>query len=203
MDDFKKRVYLLGDFFHDALSLGKTPVGLIKAILSNRVDKAFREKLNMAVTGVLGCKYCSWLHSEMALSHGVKDSEIQKILSQEIGDFPEEEAVALAFAQHYSETGGRPGKETLSRFYAYYDQALAKDILFYIQMIYIGNLSGNSIDAFISRIKGDPVEESSMGSELAIFFFLGPYFLIILPMLARMANKKENKKANKVSGLET
>ncbi|MGC9323437.1 MAG: carboxymuconolactone decarboxylase family protein [Desulfomonilia bacterium] len=183
-DCFRKRVYDLGSFFRDVGSLGKDSIALIVAFYSGRVNKAFREKLSMAVTGVLGCRYCSWLHSEMALSHGVKSEELQKILSNELGDFPQEQAVALAFAQHYSETGGKPQIQTEQRFYEFYGPEISRDILLNIKIIYFGNLSGNTIDAFFSRVKGAPHEESSLWSELVILFLLGPYFFIVLPLLA-------------------
>ena len=76
-----------------------------KNIKAKGVSHKLRERLMVAVSGVLECKYCTWLHSEMALSHGVDAKDIQELLSTEIGKFPEEETVALAFAQHYSKTG--------------------------------------------------------------------------------------------------
>ncbi|HHO77263.1 MAG TPA: carboxymuconolactone decarboxylase family protein [Deltaproteobacteria bacterium] len=183
-DDFRKRVYELDSFFRDAVDLGRNIVALTRAFYSCRVDKAFREKLNMAVTSVLGCRYCTWLHTEMALSHGVDPQELQKILSGEIGSFPGEHSVALAFAQHYSETGAVPDKNAKRRFYEFYDHETANDIVLYIKVIYFGNLSGNTIDALIGRIKGRPNEASRLLSEIVISVLLGPYYLIILPLLA-------------------
>ncbi len=183
-DQFRKRIYSLGGFFRDAIFLVRNSFLLLRTFLSGRVDKAFREKLNMAVTSVLGCRYCTWLHTEMALSHGVGPEELQKILSNEFGDFPQEQAVALAFAQHFSETDAAPQKEAEQRFREIYDHDTAQDILFYIKFIYFGNLSGNTIDAFFSRLKGRPIETSSLFTETVIAALLGPYFLIILPLLA-------------------
>jgi len=181
---FTKRVYSLGSFFRDAVFLAGNTFGLLSTFCSTRVDKNFREKLNMAVTAVLGCRYCTWLHTEMALSHGVEPEELQKIMSYEFGDFPREQAVALAFAQHFSETDAAPDREVLQRFHGFYDHETAKDILHYIKFIYFGNLSGNTIDALISRVKGRPVDASSLLTEIVIAALVGPYFLIILPLLA-------------------
>ncbi|MBN2297422.1 MAG: carboxymuconolactone decarboxylase family protein [Deltaproteobacteria bacterium] len=193
-DDFRKRVYSLGSFLRDAVMLGRNVIALTRTFCSRRVDKAFREKLNLAVTGVLGCRYCTWLHTEMALSHGVEPEELQKILSLELGAFPDEQAVALAFAQHYSETGAAPEREAEKRFYEFYDNETAHDILLYIKIIYFGNLSGNTIDAFINRVQGKPYDASSLWSELVIFFVLGPYYLIILPLLAFAFHYKKQRK---------
>lgn len=190
-DDFRKRVYGLGEFFRDFLSLGCNSLNLIASLCWRQVTKALHAKLNMAVIGVLGCRYCSWLHSELALSNGVDDKELQELLSQELGAFSEEEAVALAFAQHYSETGGRPSKEAEQRLQEYYGPEMAKHLLLYLQVIYFGNLSGNTIDAFLHRLRGQPVDSSTLLSELVIFLIMGPYYLIILPLIARAIHRKQ------------
>jgi len=189
--DFRKRVYGLGEFFRDFLLLGRNSLDLIASLCRRQVGKALHAKLNMAVIGVLGCKYCSWLHSELALANGVEDKELQELLSQELGAFSEEEAVALAFAQHYSETGGRPSKEAEQRLQEYYGPDMAKHILLYLQVIYFGNLSGNTVDAFIQRLKGRPVDSSTLPGELVIFLIMGPYYLMILPLIAWGIHKKQ------------
>ncbi|MEE4236526.1 MAG: hypothetical protein V2I51_07360, partial [Anderseniella sp.] len=67
------------------------------------------------------------------------------------GEFPEEEAVALAFAQHWAETGGEPDPEAEHRFRAYYGERVSDDILNWMRMIQMGNLLGNSFDAIVWR----------------------------------------------------
>lgn len=184
-NSFHKRIYTTSRFFHDLSAIIEGAPDIIKASRNKRVTKAFREKLFVAVSNVLGCQYCSWLHTEIALSKGVEKKEIHKLLSQEIGDFPEDEAVALAFAQHYSETGRKPKKDAEQRFYGYYGREMASDILMYIEVMYFGNLAGNTVEAFLERLKGHPAEESNCCGELIIFLLASPYFLIILPLLTR------------------
>jgi len=183
-DDFKKRTYDFKVFLKDLVCLIFGMPALLRALRSRRVDKAFREKLNMAVTGVLGCRYCTWLHSEMALAHGVGPDEIGNLLSGELGDFPEELCVALAFAQHYSEKGSYTLKGARDRLYEYYGHEMARDILIYIRIIYFGNLSGNTVDAFLCRLMGKRDEKGGLFSELFIFILMGPYFLLVLPALS-------------------
>lgn len=190
-DEFRKRVYSLGEFFPDLVSLGRNSFNLVRAMNSRRIGREFHAKLNMAVIGVLGCRYCSWLHSGLALNSGVQDGELRQLLSQELGDFPEEESVALAFAQHYSETGGRPDKAATERLYEYYGAETSEDIELYLQMIYFGNLAGNTIDAFLHRLRGRPTQGSSITSELVIFLMLGPYYLVILPLIATILHRKK------------
>lgn len=183
--NFKKRVYNnRSDFFNDLFFFFRNIPNFIKSIYKKRINAAFREKLMVAASAVLDCKYCSWLHTEIALSKGVGKEEIKKILGKEIGKFSEDEAVALIFAQHYSERGGRPEKKAEERFYKYYGEEKARDILNYIRAIYFGNLAGNTVDAFLSRIKGKPAEGGNIWNELIVFLILSPYFFVILPIVA-------------------
>jgi AhpD family alkylhydroperoxidase len=119
---------------------------------SGRVSRAFAEKIMLAVTQVNGCRYCAYGHSRMALREGVAPEEIEKILAAELGNFPEEEAVALAFAQHWAETEGQPDPEAERRFREYYGPTISDDILHWMRMINMGNLMGNTLDAILYRL---------------------------------------------------
>ena len=73
-------------------------------------------------------------------------------MANELGDFPEEEAVALAYAQHWAETGGQPDAEADRRFRDYYGPEISGDIVNWLRMIQMGNLMGNSFDALLYRL---------------------------------------------------
>jgi len=198
---FQSRIYnSLGDFFYDFLRFIINSFAYIRNASNRRVEQPLREKLMVAVSGVLECKYCTWLHSEMALTHGVDEAEIQKLLSSELGDFPEDESVALAFAQHYSESGGKPNDGAKARLFNYYGAKKAQDILSYIQIIYFGNLSGNTVDAFLSRLKGQAVEDSNLFTEVVIFMIVGLYYLGILPILAHVLGYYNAKRKRRARG---
>jgi AhpD family alkylhydroperoxidase len=164
---FSKRIYtprsLLQDFrdilnhFHEFRS----------AVRSRRIDQAFAEKIMLAVTAVSGCRYCSYGHARMALASGVSPEEVDLLLGGEVGHASPEEAPALFFAQHYAESGGHPDPEMVQKLVQTYGQERARDILAHVRMITLGNLSGNTFDALLSRLGGRPAEGSSLGSELA------------------------------------
>jgi AhpD family alkylhydroperoxidase len=106
----------------------------------------------MAVTAVNGCRYCARFHSRLALQEGVPPDEIARILSLDLSDFSPEEAVALAFAQHWAETEGQPDAEAERRLYETYGPQRSADILNWMRMINMGNLLGNSWDALLWRV---------------------------------------------------
>jgi AhpD family alkylhydroperoxidase len=196
-DSSRTRIYTkVSSFFYDLFCLTYNSLAYVKnATQGAGVSHALREKLMVAVSGVLSCRYCTWLHSEMALTHGVNAEEVQKLLSMEIGDFPDDEAIALAFAQHYSETGGKPQEKARARLDDYYGRKKAGHIVSFVQMIYFGNLAGNTVDAFLNRLKGNPAEGSNLWSETVIFLLVSPYYLIILPVLAFTLSQFNSRKA--------
>lgn len=119
---------------------------------SERVSRAFAEKIMMAVTAVNNCRYCARFHTRLALGEGIPRDEIEQILALDIGSFPEEEAVALAFAQHWAETAGHPDATVERRFRDYYGPNVSADIMNWIRMINFGNLAGNTWDAILWRL---------------------------------------------------
>ncbi len=156
---------------------------LRQAARRGNVSRAFAEKIMLAVTRVNGCRYCAYGHTRAALAAGVPESEIQCLMSGDLGCFPEEEAVALAFAQHYAESACQPDPQALQRLVAYYGPETAADIQAYLRMITFGNLYGNTFDALLSRLVGKPAPASSLGSELGVLF--GVFVLVPLAFLKR------------------
>ena len=165
---FTKRIYTLPLFTADVRQIFDHMDSLRRAARGGRVNRAFAEKIMMAVTSVNGCRYCSYAHSRAALAAGIPEAELQRIMSLDLGDFPESEAVALTFAQHYAETCCHPDPAAWQKLVSYYGQDTAEDILAYLRMITFGNLLGNTFDALLSRLKGKPAPGSSLWSEVRI-----------------------------------
>jgi AhpD family alkylhydroperoxidase len=181
--NFNKRFYTPRTFLYGLRELVSHLGDLEKTARSGRVSRAFAEKIMMAVTQVNGCRYCAYFHTRMALRAGVMPGEIGKLLAAEIGDFPKDEAVALAYAQHWAETAGQPDLEAERRFRAYYGPQVSNDILNWMRVINFGNLTGNTVDAFLSRLRGAPALDSNPVGELLLFLLCAPF---TLPLLARM-----------------
>lgn len=156
---------------------------LRRAARRGRVSKPFAEKLMLAVTRVNGCRYCAYGHTRAALALGVPADEIQRLMAGDLGSFPPEEAVGLAFAQHFAESRGQIDPDAWQRLVEAYGEETAQDILPYLRMITFGNLYGNTFDALLSRLAGNPAPGSSLWSELGIL--LGVFVLVPLELLKR------------------
>lgn len=185
MNGFDKRFYTMGKFGRDFLSFIRHIPDLIDSVGSRRISHKFAEEIMMVVTQVNGCRYCSYVHSKSALMSGVSEKELLKLLELQCNDFPEEEAVALTFAQHYAESGRKPDPEVEKRFRDYYGLHASQDIMNYIRVITMANLAGNTVDAFLSRLKGQPAKNSNPISEFILFLIFAP---VTLPLMGRLRN---------------
>jgi AhpD family alkylhydroperoxidase len=175
---FSKRIYTFPTLRQDLRQIAIGMDDLRAASRSKHISKAFAEKTMLAVTRVNGCRYCSYGHSRAALAAGVPEDELQKIMVGDLGEFPEQEVVALTFAQHYAESGCKPDAAAWQRVVDYYGTETSREILAYIRMITFGNLYGNTFDAFLSRLAWRPAAGSSFLNELGVL--LGG--LVILPI---------------------
>jgi hypothetical protein len=113
------------------------------------------------------CRYCTYAHVHSAARMGFAQDEIERLLAGDLGQADPDEAEALAFATHYAEAGGRPDLEAVSRLEAAYGSDKTRDILTTIRLIMLGNLVGNTFDALVSRLRGQPAVESTLQSEAA------------------------------------
>ncbi|MEW5872574.1 MAG: carboxymuconolactone decarboxylase family protein [Chloroflexota bacterium] len=181
LSSFNKRIYTIPTFKADVCRIFDHIDELRQAARGGRVNQAFAQKIMLVVSTVNGCRYCSYGHSRAALTAGVSESELQSLLALDLGAFPENEVVALTFAQHYAEAKGQPDPTAWQRVVAYYGEETAKDILAYLRMITFGNLLGNTFDALLSWLTGKPAADSSLGNELKILLgavWMPPYRLI-------------------------
>ncbi len=175
---FKKRSYTFRAFLRDNLQMFKNRSEIKQMKKAGRVNPQFEKRIMLAVTAVNGCRYCEWGHTQSALNLGCSEEEIKHIMIHDFGSCDPDEVIGLAYAQHYAETGGNPSSENWERLMEYYGEEKAKDIQLVIEMITMGNLLGNTLDAFESRLKGVPPEKGSFLFELFIYSLALPFVLI-------------------------
>ncbi len=165
---FNRRIFTWATFRESLQDVLDHLDDLRAAARSGRVSKAFAEKIMLAVTQVNGCRYCNYGHTRAALKVGVTKEELRHLVQGQFDRLPEDEIIAILFAQHYAEQGGKPDEEAWQRLVETYGPETARDIMAYIRMIMFGNLLGNTFDAFLSRLAGRPAEGSSLFDEIAV-----------------------------------
>ena len=150
---FRKRTYSnFGDVLHDLLFVVRNGSRLRRARRQGLVAPDFQERLMMAVTAVNGCRYCSYFHAREALRTGLSSIEIEHLLGGSVSGCPEDEMIALLYAQHWAENDARPDAEASARLRRTYGEEMTAAINIVLRMIRMGNLLGNSWDYFLFRL---------------------------------------------------
>ena len=149
----RKRTYSgPGALLSDLTFILRNAKALRRAQQNGLVSPAFRERLMLAVTAVNGCRYCSWFHAKEALKSGVGQDELTQLLAGTVDGCPEDEAVALLYAQHWADANAVPDAEAVLRLQQEYGVERADAIHIVLRMIRMGNLTGNTWDSFLHLI---------------------------------------------------
>ncbi|MHA1732499.1 MAG: carboxymuconolactone decarboxylase family protein [Promethearchaeota archaeon] len=191
---FEKRVYTMREAVTDIAVVAREFPRIREAFKSGRVGRGFGERIMNAVTAVNGCRYCTWLHAKMALENGTPEEDLLKIYANDVKSCSEDEVVALAFAQHYAESGCRPSREATKRLVACYGLEKARDVLTYIRLITIGNLLGNTYDGFLSRLRGAPAP----GGSLLLEVIAAPFGYLV-GLMIKFASRKARDRGGEAS----
>jgi AhpD family alkylhydroperoxidase len=154
MQTFKKRYLTRPQQLFSMIKVMRRQAKKIKDLNEHqKINPALCEKVMLAVSGVTNCVYCSYLHAKNALEKGVCDSEIVKLLNCEFGDFPEHEATALLYGQHWAETDGRPEANVKMRVMEYYGKEKLDHLETIIRALYMGNLVSNTVEAYQNGVR--------------------------------------------------
>jgi len=184
---FSKRSFSFRSFIrYIALMFKQLPsiMPMLSSAPESRLSAAFQERIMMAVTAVNDCRYCSFFHAKMALEAGCSDDEIEQILGSELSCVDPGELPALAFAQHFAESHEHPSPIALKRLLQVYGRSKTGRILLACMGITMGNLLGNTIDAYESRLLGKPAQSGSAWFEGLI------YYLSVRPMRRMVAHNR-------------
>lgn len=147
MGTFAKRKFdSFGHFWNELRFIFKSQK-TVRAIHSGKtLTDAFRERLFMAVTSVNRCRYCSFVHTRAALKAGVSQEELDGFLSRNAETVPDEERVAIIFAQHWVDSGGHPDPDAVEKLNTTYGPETAAAIQTAVRFINYNNLFGNTVD---------------------------------------------------------
>jgi AhpD family alkylhydroperoxidase len=150
---FSKKTYRNPkEFFSDLWFPIKNRRRLREVTNKGLIAPAFRERLMLAVIAVYGCRYCSYFHARQALKSGLAPEEMSRLLSGDVNNCPEEEAVAVIYAQHWAESDAHPDPEAVRKLKQTYGIEKTESIHLMLRMIRLGNLMGNSWDYLLYRL---------------------------------------------------
>ena len=147
----------------------------------NAIKPDLNESVMVTVNSVNSCPFCEGLHGQLARMAGVEAPEaLQQSESAEacrnVVDHP-----AISYARTFAEQNGR-GPDMDSAFDSLSEtegKGRASSVRALCWFLLWGSIGGNTINAFLSRLRGAPKAGSSVFFELLFFLYYGPLFLVI------------------------
>ncbi|MHA1984467.1 MAG: hypothetical protein ACW967_08945 [Candidatus Hodarchaeales archaeon] len=143
----------------------------------------------LTTTKEFGCPYCLWIQENKAPDYGCTSQTINAVKSNKYDDFPSNEIIALNFAKHYAESKRNPAKKEIKKLVRYFGKKESSNLINFLHLVSVGNLMGNTVDAFESRLKGIPVKNGSILFEMFIYLIGG---FLVKRIMIRMGLKIKN-----------
>ncbi|MCF7926187.1 MAG: carboxymuconolactone decarboxylase family protein [Candidatus Izimaplasma sp.] len=160
------RVFSIKEQLKNIYYGAKSFVLLKRSKKSRLMTKKFKERIMLAITEVNGCAMCSYIHTKISLSSGMEAAKIKEILTGNVKNVPEEEAVGIAFAQHFASSKEDPTDETIKRLVDEYGYRKAELVVAACNVITMTNGMGTSLDYLWNRIKLKKYKASNILVEL-------------------------------------
>lgn len=185
-----KRTLTRDNFFKTVADVVASGPVLFEAAFRPRISATLREKLFLAVSSVNDCRYCKWGHTHWAMAQGVPLDEVNQILGQQSESLAAKnpaEAAAILFAQHYAEELDQIDPDSIENLREHYSDTEVAEILAYVRFITLTNLTGNTVDAFLT---GSCSQGKASSFESAVAAVAAPVALV-LTQLAKFDSKIE------------
>ncbi|MAX57197.1 MAG: hypothetical protein CL537_17045 [Alcanivoracaceae bacterium] len=178
---FQHKTASLKELAVHGLNLAASPENLYGILVSKRFDPAFREEIMVAIATLNACKYCNYAHHDFALQAGVSKEELAQLEGIAPEDFDEEKFLAISYARELANrnfSGVTP--ELIKKMKNKYTIEERGDIQTAARIIMLFSMICNTSDAFLSRLRGEPAEDSNALDEAVVASL---FFGSILPVV--------------------
>ena len=159
----------------------------IKAIYDGRLDEGFREQLMVAVAFQNQAPYCNWVHRVWASLAGVSDEELENIEQLNLDDLDPEVATAVLYVRALVSSEWQDVPHDLrQQMHEHFTWREINDIELIANSMDFGNRGANTWDAMHARLKGQPMEDSDLVSEVFFSYLMPPLFPNRLRKVSRL-----------------
>lgn len=169
-----------------------TEAATLKAIYKGRVDAGFRETLMVSVAFQNNAPMCNWIHRIWATNEGVPADLLDSIERMQLDELEPRLATAVIYVRALaaSEWQEVPRAVRLAM-HEHFSWREIEDIELIAKAMDLSNRGGNTWQALLSRVRGQPVEGSDLLSE------------IILSSLILLAAPGRLRKVSRSTGVST
>ena len=164
----------------------------LKAIwFEHRLDPAFREELMVSVAAANTSRQCSFAHREWAKGEGLSLSELAAIEHKQPESLDERTWAAVAWAQAAARSHFRLAEVPAvieANFRERFSSQEQADIELVARTMTWMNRASNTVDAALSRLRGEPVPGGGVLRELTavvLYALITPFILVIVSVKQR------------------
>ena len=134
----------------------------------------------ICAAGADSSRQCSYAHRQWAKSVGVTEEEVVALENLDFTAFDRRRWAAFAWAQAYARNDlGTVPDDVDALFRRYYDAQERADIELAARTMYWLNETSNSVDAFLARLRREPVSGSTLTTEIVALLL----YAIVAPVL--------------------
>lgn len=164
---FRKKTYRVGGLLRDVAKLiGR---GSDVADVTTAMDPALREQVMLAVARTNACRYCIFAHTDAGRHAGLTDADLARLESMDPADFDRRAWAAVAYARALARADlGPVDTDILDEVLVFHGEEGRRRIETATLLMTVSNLTGNTVDALWSRLRGDPAPGSRFCDEVAI-----------------------------------
>ncbi|MBI2570163.1 MAG: carboxymuconolactone decarboxylase family protein [Candidatus Schekmanbacteria bacterium] len=198
----RRRIYSVRQMLADAWKLCELRPDPVTIYFRPALDPVTRELVAVAVSEVNECRYCTFVHGEWARWLGVPGEEIDALAAGARGDgHGSALAVAIAYARALADTGTLPA-ELAAMTRSHFTEEQRRQLEVVVRAMSIAGRAGNTADAFLSRLQGEPRGDSRCADELPIAIAVGLFggavygVALIAAALRRLGGERPEAQAN-------
>lgn len=164
---FRKKTYSVGALVRDVAAL----VGRADDVadVNTAMDPAFREQVMLAVARTNECRYCVFAHTDAGRHAGLTDADLARIEGMDPTDFDRRSWAAISYARALAQADlGPVDADHVAAVVEFHGEEGRRRIETATRLMTVANLTGNTVDALLSRLRGDPAPGARICDELAI-----------------------------------
>lgn len=179
-EPFRKRVYTVASALRDLLGLTTRLRSIWRVWARSELDPVLREQVMLAVAHANECRYCVAAHHTWALAVGADERELAALAGLDPDSFSSQHRIELAWALARLQAGFGPVADDLERALAERRTPTQRtDLDTVVRVMTIANLTGNTFDALLCRLRGAGAAHSRLADELVIG---GAFALAAIPV---------------------
>ena len=169
------RTYRLSELGRDLGSIALRVPALWSIWVGDRLPKALREQVIVAVAQVNACRMCAHAHSRLALEAGVSDAELAALESLDAEAFDRRTWLAIAHAQERTranfDTETDDARRALTEALGDDTRQAVEDVA---RVMTIANRIANTLNALPDRVRGHAVPGSRLFDEIIVSLLFLP-----------------------------